>query len=34
MVHGYRDIVHELAEGLDVRLGDPVSIIARLDGKP
>ena len=33
MVRGHRDIVNELAEGLDVRLNDPVKRIARVDGK-
>ena len=33
MVRGHRDIVHELAEGLDIRLNDPVKKIARVDGK-
>lgn len=33
LVRGHRDIVHELAEGLDVRLNDPVKHIARVDGK-
>lgn len=33
MVRGHRDIVNELAEGLDIRLNDPVTLIARIDGK-